>query len=360
MRFRVIAFLAFLTPALAGCLWGPRLYRPTLRDELVYAHTADGWEIAMHHYRPAPGTPGHPIPVVICHGISANERSWSLTPERSLPRFLAARGWDVWAIDLRGVGDSTIPGLLFDEKSFDFTFDDFVTQDVPAVIAEVLKRTGAPRVNWIGHSMGGMIIYAYVTRNGDDHFETVTTVGAPVAFHGVNKYFEWAKDYAVAVSDYIPAMRDQTFLRVISGFVGPVDTIIEYQIWNYDNFADDAAGALVYQGVGGMGSGVLRQLVPAFAQGRLVSRDGKIDYVAGLTRARVPLHVTAGILDNLSPPQNTLPAYETWGGKDKTFRVFARANGDQADYGHIDMTVGDHAREDVYPALERWMRERQR
>jgi polyhydroxyalkanoate synthase len=345
--------------ALAGCLWAPRLKRPHLEDEIVYARTADGWNVAMHHYRPAMGTPGQTMPVIVCHGISANQRSWSLTPERSLPMYLAARGWDVWAIDLRGVGESTIPGVLFDDKSFDFTFDDFVTQDLPAVIAAVKKQTGAPRVNWIGHSMGGMVVYGYLTRYGDGDFETVTAVASPVAFFGVNQYFEWAKGYAAAVSGYIPAMRDENFLWLISGFVGRLDTPIEYQIWNTDNFTGDAAGALVYQGVGGMGKGVLRQLVPAFVHGRLLSLDGKLDYVAGLSRAKVPLHVTAGIEDNLSPPLNTLPAYDAWGGKDKTFTVFARANGDHDDYGHIDMTVGDHAREDVYPALERWMRSRQ-
>lgn len=352
MRF--VFFLATLL-ALAGCLWSPVLQRAPLRDELVYAHTADGWHVAMHHYRPGPGVPVQPYPVIVCHGISANERSWSLDQERSFPRFLADRGWDVWAIDLRGVGEST--KRLF---GADYGFDAYVTQDLPAVIAEVQKRTGARRVNWVGHSMGGMVIYAYVSTFGDDKLKTVTTVGSPVAFDGANVYFAFAQEYAASVSGALFSIRDKALLPVVAPFVGPFKTRMEYVLWNYDNMSDDAARRMVYAGADDIAGGVLRQLATMFTYGRFASEDGSIDYLNGLSRMRVPLHVTAGMSDNLGVVQNTLPAYEAAGSRDKRFRVFARANGYAADYGHNDMPVGDHAARDVYPELERWMRERQR
>lgn len=354
---RAAFFLAILF-ALTGCLWNPVLYRAPLRDELVYARTADGWDVAMHHYRPGPGVPVQPYPVIVCHGISANERSWSLDADRSFPRFLAERGWDVWAIDLRGVGESAKPGL-FDDKSFDYPFDAYVTQDVPAVIAAVLKRTGSRKVNWVGHSMGGMVIYAYVATYGDDKLKTVTTVGTPVAFDGGNVYFAFAQEYAASVSGVLFSIRDKALLPVVAPFVGPFKTRMEYVLWNYDNMNDEAARRMVFHGADDMAGGVLRQLATMFTYGRFESRDGAIDYLGGLSRMRVPLHVTAGMADNLGVAQNTLPAYEAAGSQDKRFRVFARANGYAADYGHNDLPVGDHSARDVYPALERWMRERQ-
>lgn len=343
----------------AGCLWGPVLHRAPLRDEVVYARTADGWNLAMHHYRPGPGVPVQPLPVIVCHGISANERSWSLDADRSFPRFLADRGWDVWAIDLRGVGESDKPGLL-DEKNYDYPFDAYVTQDVPAVIAAVLRRTGARRVNWVGHSMGGMVIYAYVATYGDEKLKTVTTVGTPVSFDGANVYFTFAQEYAAAVSGALFSIRHHAVSPAFAPFVGPFKTRMEYMLWNYDNLSDEAARRMIFHGADDIAGGVLRQLAVLFTTGRFTSRDGSVDYLGGLSRMRVPLHVTAGMADNLGLVQNTLPAYEAAGSRDKQFQVFARANGFAADYGHNDMPAGDHAAREVYPALERWMRERQR
>lgn len=341
----------------AGCVLRPALYRPPLRDELVYATTADGWRVAMHHYRPGPGVPAQTIPVVVCHGISANERSWSLDEDRSFPRYLATRGWDVWAIDLRGVGESDRPGL-FDGRPA-YGFDAYVTQDVPAVIDEVLRRTGARRVNWVGHSMGGMIIYAFVATFGDERLATVATVGSPVAFDGANVYFAFGREYATAVTGALVTIPERPLLPLVAPFVGPFRTRIEYILWNYDNMADEAARRMTYYGADDIAGGVLRQFAGLFAGGRFTSADGRVDYLAGLSRLHVPLFVTAGMGDNLALVQNTLPAYRAAASKDKRFRVFARANGYAADFGHNDMPAGDASARDVYPTLERWMRERQ-
>lgn len=353
-----LAIAAVAVLSLTACfIWAPALSRKLLRDEIVYARTADGWDIAMHHYRAGPGFSGSTSPVIICHGISANERSWSLDENRSLPRYLARLGWDVWAIDLRGVGESQKPGW-FDGKDYSYPFDVYGAQDLPAVIDEVIRRTGAYKVNWIGHSMGGMVAYAYVARYGDSKLKTVTTVGSPVAFEGANQLLAWARPYAAAVGPYLPSIREE-WVPLSAPVIGPFQTRLEYFLWNFDNLDTEAARAMVYNGTSTIAGGVLRQFADIMATGKFRSADGSLDYLEGLNRLTVPFQIMAGMADNLALPQNIMPAYFHAASKDKRFRVFARANGDEADYGHNDMPVGNASIRDVYPEIERWMKARQ-
>ena len=355
MRSIILASLILLQSA---CLWRPLLARPSLQDELVYTVTGDGWKIAMHHYRPAPGIEPQKIPVVICHGISANERMWSLEKGRSFPRYLADRGWDVWAIDLRGVGDSEKPWWI-NGKNYDYPFDAYVTQDVPAVISEVLKRTGAQKVNWVGHSLGGMIIYAHIATYGDAKFQTFIPVASPMGFSGMNKYFAWGQRHAESLRNWIPSMPNDFLVATIAPAGRRFHLGVEYIFWNFDNMDDNATPAFMYNTIGNMASGVLRQLAGAFATDQFTSVDGKVNYVTGLNRLTIPILVVAGMADNLCPPQNVMPVYDSVPSHDKTLRIFARANGDSFDYGHVDLTIGDTAQAEVYPELETWMRRRQ-
>jgi pimeloyl-ACP methyl ester carboxylesterase len=353
---RSVIPLAALLSLLGGCLWGPVLREPPLRDEVVHAVAEDGWRIAMHHYLPGPGVTPRQTPIIICHGISANARTWSLNAERSLPRYLADRGWDVWSIDLRGVGESDSPGI-FDRRWYsDFDFDSFVTQDVPAVIAEVMRRTGQREVHWIGHSMGGMVIYGYVSTFGDAKLKSVTTVGSPVAFDGLAGHLAWAQRQTPWFAPYLFTIRDQSAIAGISVFGGVFETRAEYMIWNYDNLNRATVQRIMYNGIGNMSGGVLKQFAGMFAGGPFTNRDGTLNYLDNLDKLTVPFHALAGSADNLALVQNVYPAYARASSQEKDFTILSRANGFAADYGHVDLQVGDNARRDVYPTIERWLR----
>src|SRR5262245_43087892 len=76
-------------------------------DEIHYAKTGDGWQIAVTRYRPE--KPNGREPVLLCHGIGTNRFNLDLTDELSLARALAAAGHDTWLVELRGRGLSTQP-----------------------------------------------------------------------------------------------------------------------------------------------------------------------------------------------------------------------------------------------------------
>jgi len=139
-----LAFAAGALVAAAGALAGRKLrgfYREldvdTGHDEVLYAATTDGWCIALYRY--AARGDRKPFPVVAGHGFAGTRLIWDLTPETSLVRYLANAGYDFYAVDLRGRGESwPKTGSRADTQ---WSFDDFVERDLPAAVATACERS---------------------------------------------------------------------------------------------------------------------------------------------------------------------------------------------------------------------------
>ena len=52
--------------------------------------------------------------------------------------------------------------FLCERGESSWTVDDLVKYDVPAILDYVERETGRDRVNWIGHSLGGMVVFTYL------------------------------------------------------------------------------------------------------------------------------------------------------------------------------------------------------
>src|SRR6516164_5017650 len=128
---------------------------PALADELHFAHTPDGWRLALHRH--AAGPPELGLPVILCPGYACNRHFIDWDAEYSLARFLARRGFDAWVIELRGRGLSHPTPACAAPRTW--TFDDLALHDVPTAVRHVARMTRR-RVAWVGHSMGGMLLYA--------------------------------------------------------------------------------------------------------------------------------------------------------------------------------------------------------
>lgn len=127
---------------LAGCARAPG---PV--DVTTLAFDSNGQRLAADLY--APRRPNG-VGIVLLHGSSPAGRQLFLYPE--LCRALAARGYTLFNLDLRGYGDSEDPRQPDRIEDYDFVGD--------AVRAVRFARTLVPRGrNWpwvlLGHSMGG-------------------------------------------------------------------------------------------------------------------------------------------------------------------------------------------------------------
>jgi pimeloyl-ACP methyl ester carboxylesterase len=81
--------------------------------------------------------------------------------------YIAARGYDVYLLDLRGYGKSTRPKEMDQEPGANppIVRGDTAVKDIGAVVDFILARRSIPRVNLMGWSWGTVTMAAYTTQN---------------------------------------------------------------------------------------------------------------------------------------------------------------------------------------------------
>ncbi|KAF6250301.1 hypothetical protein COO60DRAFT_1647406 [Scenedesmus sp. NREL 46B-D3] len=119
--------------------------------------STDGWALHLVHCRDSslPPSQRQRHPLLMCPGLaSSGPGTFDVLPHASLTDFLAAAGWDVWVVDIRGNGLADKSSRIAIEQ--DWNIDDYLVQDVPACMEFVLKHSPckADKLHWIGHSMG--------------------------------------------------------------------------------------------------------------------------------------------------------------------------------------------------------------
>src|SRR5260370_13263803 len=80
---------------------------------------------------------------------------------------IAARGYDVYLLDLRGYGKSTRPKEMSEDPkaSPPIVRGDTAVKDIGTVVDFILPRRNIPRLNLIGWSWGTVTMSAYTTQN---------------------------------------------------------------------------------------------------------------------------------------------------------------------------------------------------
>ena len=108
--------------------------------------------------------------IVMMHGATYSSLSLYDTEVGgySFMDYLAARGYDVYAVDVRGYGRSTRP-IEMDhapEHSAPLTNTEMAIRDFSSAMNFVLRTNRLSQSNVIGMSWGGTVTGAYTTRNG--------------------------------------------------------------------------------------------------------------------------------------------------------------------------------------------------
>ena len=334
-----------------------------------FATTEDGWKLGMRHF-PAQQSGSGNLPVVLCHGLGLNGTFWTIN-DNHLPGQLAARGYDVFVVDMRGSGASHrvgIPGAINrvlrqtpirEVGGRTWTVDDEFRYDVPAILNYVEAETGSHYVNWVGHSLGGMMMFPFLETSAES-----SRVANFVDMGGVAMVVE--------TPDIVKMRRADKMLRVLSlglstgrlgrpmmydrpAFMEKVDRFY----FTKANVDDRTVSRFYGYTVEDPGAGALKQLDPYLAHGHMLSADGKVDYALGLDRITTPILMVAGEADIMADMQSSIMTYNAVGSPDKTLMRFGRVNGQTADYGHCDLVWSRNAPAEVFPPLIDWLDQRQ-
>lgn len=139
-------------------------------EEMMVPSLDPGIEIYVRNKRPASLTTFRPERTVLyVHGATYPASTSFDLPLDGLSwmDYLAARGYDVYLLDVRGYGRSTRPPEMAEKPDAHgpIVRGDTAVRDIGAVVDFILKRRNIPRLNLIGWSWGTSLMATYTTQN---------------------------------------------------------------------------------------------------------------------------------------------------------------------------------------------------
>lgn len=326
-----------------------------VQPRMHWARTRDGWNLALYRYLPARG---HRTPVVLCHGMSSNRWDMDGPGRLSLARYLLRRHYDVWVVELRGAGRSTRPSL-WSGKRYDWTFEDYVTHDAPAILRKVLRETGSERVHWVGHSMGGMIAYAMLMTPMHNKIASAVTLGSPTMSDVGHPLLDFGLPYR-GLLRLAPSRVPVGTLARLGAPLAPLisrwfGSSIKELGWHEGNADDALLRQLMLTAVDDIPASLLREFARWYDTRAMSDRYAMFDFTDHLERVTTPILIVAGSRDGLTPPRDLKHVFNRIGSKDKSFRIVGKEQGFSRDYSHVDLILGLHAPDDVYPLVHSWL-----
>jgi pimeloyl-ACP methyl ester carboxylesterase len=290
--------------------------------------------------------------VLLIHGYGQNRYAWHL-PSRSFSNYLAADGFDVFSLDLRGHGRSRHLGA---RPPKDMT--EYVREDVPAAIESVRRLSGHPHVSLIGHSLGGLISYAAAPAM-KSVVSGVVTLGSPYHFTRGSRFLQavgsvlLALDRAVELGhEALPLKNAGELMRLGRFFMESPIFPLPIRGYAPRSLEPRVLGQHMSLAMDRGSVAVMRDMFLRAAEARASGhRLGVLyGYASAFEALDMPLLIIAGSLDGLAPPEAVRPAYERSCSSDKTYRVFPR--------GHIDIVMGRDAPLTIWPLVLSWLNKR--
>ncbi len=290
--------------------------------DLFTTDTVDGWQLEIQETPPR----GDPIgAVLLTHAMMVDRRTFHRGGQGLAP-FLAEQGWRVFTADFRGrSGSGRSP-----RDGGEWTYDDIIFHDLPALVTAVRARIGALRLVFGGHSLGGH---------------------TGLAAAGL-KLFDVPPEAFVLLSSNIwrPSLEPNPFRRLRKGAL----------FWFFHQIAKPLGyfpSRTVRMGPCDEAGPYVADLRRTWSEDRWGSRDGRVDYTAGLADLDVPILSVIGEGDRLmAHPVGAKRWFDAVGSARAEFWLAGRGRfGLSFDPNHMTLVTSADAKP-LWAEIERWMR----
>lgn len=243
--------------------------------------------------------------------------------------------------------------------SYDWDFDHYLEEDVPAAIDYIKQQsvTKDGKLLAIGHSMGGILLYAMISKCGfegaDPELAAIVTLASSVDYTTSNSSLKLIVPLAdPAEMLRVPAIPLGTLLSTtypISSRAPYILSLLRSQISAKDMMDPELLSKLILNNFCTVPAKVLLQLATAFRDGGLRNRAGTFFFKEHLRKTKIPVLALAGDEDLICPPEAVYETVKLIPQHLVTYKVFGKPEGPH--YAHYDLVGGRKAVHEVYPCI---------
>jgi pimeloyl-ACP methyl ester carboxylesterase len=280
-------------------------------------------------------------PIILVHGFAQNRFSWHTTT-RSMTAWLAADGWEVWNLELRGHGRSR---RRSGTRATAFS-------DYPNDLGRFAAALSQPAF-WVGHSLGASVAYMADAENLA-HCRGVVGIGGLYRFGQAG----WLIPNIIRLTQKLPRSVDIGDIQVHTGLSGrilarlfPLVDMAAYGApiagWWPGSVEPELAKERMRKGFDYIPVRVWQEMSGW-------SADDAVPWDAGWRNTTTPCFIILGDRDTMLFPGEGQAAFERSGAKDKTLLLLDDTHG-LTHWGHLDIVLGKHAPEHVWARIRDWM-----
>ena len=282
-------------------------------------------------------------PVLIVPGYGMNSFVFGFHPTgRSLEASLAARGLEVWSVDLRGQGKSTRGHVV------DFSLGDLAVDDLGAALAFVARetRTGATTVDLIGCSLGATLAFAHLVlvEGAVERVGSVVSLGGLVTWRRVHPLLHAAFVSPWVVGNVRLAGTRQAARLALPALAKVAPGLLSLYI-NARSTDLSRASELV-RTVEDPVASLNREIAEWVGRRELVVRG--VNVSRGLRSVRNPVMVVVGRQDGIVPEETARAVYDEVGAGRRELLLVGT---EEWPIAHADLFVANHAEARIFEPI---------
>jgi polyhydroxyalkanoate synthase len=299
----------------------------------------------------------HPVPLVLVPPLGVTTETFDLMPQRSLVRYMAARGFRTYMIDW---------GKPRKEHAH-FGLADYADHMFGTALKKIRKHSGSEEVSLMGWCMGGLLCLLHQGLNLDPRIRNIVTIASPIDLRGggivagaaqalnapaqlIRRYTNFRLDTLDPAKLHAPAWMTTLGFKLTD----PVGSVTTYWdlitglsdrgfVESHSTTSDYLNNMLLYPG------GVIADMTVKMAVDNKLA-SGRIEIgerVAELDRIESSMLVFAGQTDHLVAPKIAEKIVDVVASTDKEFRV--------APGGHMGVILGSKAQGQVWAQAADWL-----
>lgn len=319
-----------------------------MKEEKFRVDNGAGWTMDVRRYVDPVRFEPDRRPVVLVPGYCMNSFILNFHPRgESLIEYLAREGFEVWATNMRGQGEST----CFRRRK-NYGFADLALVDLPAALGFVRSKTetGAGEVDLVGCSLGAPVSYIYLAHNPDDHgVGALVNLGGPLRWNRVHplvrRVMSWPR-----LAGAVPIRGTRRLARLAIPVAQRAPWLLSFYL-NPDIIDMSSADELV-KTIDDPDRRLTREIAEWVGRRDLIV--GGLNISHSLYAVDVPLLCIIAGQDGVVTPESALSVLDHIGSYDTEV---IEVGSDDVPHAHADLFISDGAQEKVFAPLARWLRQ---